>query len=111
MGITETAASDLPPKYSNQMYRATFKGFGAKSDEYCVVDLYDSAAQGPLINLEHRTTLKTKKGEYVSTPASIKQFFDEGGGDFGQYGIVGEPLWAMFEHQSRISELAGLMQR
>ena len=110
-GSTEPAASDLPPKFSNRMHRTTFKGFGAKSDEYCVVDLYDSAAQGPLINLEHRTTLKAKKGEYVSTPASIKQFFDEGGGDFGQYGILGEPLWAMFEQQSRISDLAGLMQR
>lgn len=102
---------DAPVAIEATATKFTFEGFGDNAREYCELYLYGSPDHGPVLNITEVESLEPNPDEYVSTPESIKEFFDDGAGDFGQFGIVGEPVWLMYPPSTRINEIADIMQR
>lgn len=95
----------------DRLWRQTFKGFGKNQKEFCIADIYDSPKHGLVLNLETRQSLNPKPDEFISTPQSNKEFIDnEDGRDFGRQGRLGEPLWLMYLHTTKIGALGSAVQ-
>jgi len=107
----EPAGSNDPVKLSGKMYHATYKASTTKGPRFCFAFFLDDEYLGPVVDISLFTSLTPKRDEYRSTPASLREHYEQGGGESRQYGNTGLiDIWAVFDPATPYAKLLSLLE-
>lgn len=91
---------------SDLYYTTSFKGFGARSDQYCIVFYFETKAHGPKLDISIYKSLNPQKGEYRSSPSELQEHYAPA----DRSDNLDTPIWYMFNPATKLEDLAGLMK-